>query len=471
MLKQGRRTTVVWSFESSCLGPDLIETIRSQDVDAIRLSPEAGKMTHCLEFLESAKSSGALSERTPVLVDLYSQPRAIIKGGSDAGIEYKFGDRLTFSPIDGEGDFFIQTNEWDTLFNEGRSVYLGTGDVALKPVSISKRKVELEVVQGGRIFDEMEIHVPSTKTPVKFEDLPEDSWLATKSSNVDCVILPSFENAEDLKHVIKLIEDQEHHPWVLLKVGSMATYESLESLLPLVQGVVISRVELSMGMDPAKVPMLTKEAIGKCNRYAKLSLVASEMLGSMRHNATPTRAEVSDIGNAVFDGADGVVLSEDLAHGPHGVRGLELAKKTVWDVENSDEEPLNWQKYTPKVEEEIEAVTYAAYRAAYRNDAKAIVCITKMGNTALHLASFDIETPIIAVSLSKEAVRRLELVRGVEGVFLDELPPIDEVLPLINNMLLRDSWLKEGDKYVFVSVSISSLSREDSNLFTIQTLD
>ena len=116
-------------------------------------------------------------------------------------------------------------------------------------------------------------------------------------------------------------------------------------------------------------------------------------------------------------------------------------------------------------------MTFAAYRAAFRNAAKAIVCITKMGNTAIHLSSFDIETPIIAISLSEDVVRRLKLVRGVDGVCIDELPSVDQVLPLINSMLVQDSWLSSGDKYVFVSVTHSSISVAESNLFTIQTVD
>lgn len=469
MLKRGRRTTVVWSFDSSSLNEASLDMIRSQDVDALRLVSDDGKMTECLSFAARLKEQG-LGDRTPILVDLYSQPRAILRGVAEQGREFHFGELVTLGQKD-EGGLFIQTNEWDTLFQLGRSAYIGHGDAVLRAKSLRGDQVDLEVIQGGTVFDRMEMRVPATKKAVTYEDIPEDAWLATQSNDVDCVILPSFESTEDLQLVTNKLNSQDYTPWVFLSLGSSASYQNLESLLPLVQGVVISRMDLAMDMGPSQVPMLTKEIIATCNRFAKVSIVASEMLGSMRHNATPTRAEVSDIANAVFDGADGVVLSEDLQYGTHAVRGLELAKKAVLDAEGSDNEPLNWQKFIPAVKKEIEAVTYAAYRAAYRNDAKALVCITKMGNTAIHLASFDITTPIIAVTLSPEVVRRLELVRGVEGLFIPELPPVDEVLPLINDMLLRESWLKTGDKYVFVSVSISSLGREDSNLFTIQTLD
>jgi pyruvate kinase len=225
-------------------------------------------------------------------------------------------------------------------------------------------------------------------------------------------------------------------------------------------------------MDPAQVPMATKEIIQKCNDYAKMTLVASEMLGSMRHNVTPTRAEVSDIANAVFDGADAVVLSEDLAYGRYAERGLSLAVKTIEDAESTPiGEPLNWIKKTPDITNEIEAVTYAAYRAGYRNHARAIVCITKAGNTALHLSSYGVRTPIIAVTMSPDVVRRLRLVRGVTGIILDETPDIEQVFPIINSLMTRKTWLKDGDRYVFVSLSLSSVGKEASNLFTVQTIN
>ncbi|MDQ3231634.1 MAG: pyruvate kinase, partial [Pseudobdellovibrionaceae bacterium] len=178
-----------------------------------------------------------------------------------------------------------------------------------------------------------------------------------------------------------------------------------------------------------------------------------------------------DIANAVFDGADAVVLSEELAYGKFAEKGVALAIKTIEDAESSTEgQGLNWVKKHPEITTEIEAVTYAAYRAAYRNQAKGIVCITKVGNTALHLSSFGVQTPIIAVTLSQDVVRRLRLVRGVVGILLDESPDIEQVFPIINSLMVRKTWLTDGDRYVFVSVSLSSLSKEASNLFTVQQI-
>ena len=118
----------------------------------------------------------------------------------------------------------------------------------------------------------------------------------------------------------------------------------------------------------------------------------------------------------------------------------------------------------------MDAITFNAYKTAQGVGAKAIVCITKDGNTAIRLASFRVPVPVIAVTFSSETRDKLRVVRGVQTLYLDMEPNIDNVLPTVNDFLLKESWLKKGDNIIFVAVTLSSLSEEASNLFTIQKL-
>ncbi len=467
-----RKTSVIWSVEASLLETAMLSSLTDGQADALRVVMERGESKRVLEFVAELKAAtGNWPDPVPVLVDLYPHPRGVITGLDEAQ-DLEFGREITFSPVDGKGDFKIETEEWSTLFAVDHSVYIGFGMSVLKPSKISDSLVTMQVVQGGRIYPGAYVHVPFTHKPVAAEQLSQEVWDIVKSGDIDYAIIPSLDDPVELEKIKDKIEAiNETPPWLLLKVGTRSCYENLEALLPFVRGVLVSRIELAMDMDPARVPMVTKEIIQMCNNQAKMVLVASEMLGSMRHNATPTRAEVSDIANAVFDGADAIILSEMLAEGKYLTRGSMLARKTVEDVEQgTDDDDSNWMRRKPHITHEIEAITYASYKAAARNGAKAVVCITKQGNTDLHLKSFGIDTPIIAITTSPEVVRKLRLVRGVEGLLINELPSIDEVLPLINGLLVEFEWLDVGDKYVFVSVSLSSLSTEESNLYTVQTI-
>jgi pyruvate kinase len=216
--------------------------------------------------------------------------------------------------------------------------------------------------------------------------------------------------------------------------------------------------------------MITKEIIQLCNDGAKVVVTASEMLASMRRNVTPTRAEVSDVANAVLDGTDAVVLSEEVANGKYGAQAVQVMQRIIDDIEERAHVRPNWTKHTPRVENEMDSIAYHAYRTAERVKAKAIVTITKAGNTALKLASYRAPVPVIAVTFSEYAQRRLSIVRGVDTLLLDIDPNIDEVLPLVNDQLVRSSWLKAGDPIVFVAITLSPVGRESSNLFTVQIL-
>lgn len=469
--KKLRRTHVIWSFESSCLTDDLIKAIDPNKVDAIRIVSDRGEMEQVIKFCRRIKKEVPLAkENLPLLVDFFDHPRGIIMD-LDGPRDLKFGDQVIVSTKANQGDLRIHSEEWPSLFAQDHSVYMGNGMVVLKTKELKKDSVVLEVVQGGTIHPNADVQVPATSKPLKLESIPEEAWSAAADPDIDYLILPSIEDAADLEKITRRINAQAKAPWLLLKVSTLGTLKNIEELLPFVHGVVVSRVELAMRMDPALVPMVTKEIIQKCNDYAKIAIVASEMLSSMRNNVTPTRAEVSDIANAVFDGADAVVLSEELAYGRFAERGVSLAIKTIDDAESTaSSEPLNWIKKNPDVTNELEALTFSAYRAAYRTQAKAIVCITKGGNTALHLASYGVKTPIIAVTMSQDVVRRLRLVRGVVGILLDEAPDIEQVLPIINGLLTRKTWLSDGDRYLFVSVTLSSLGKEASNLFTVQMI-
>jgi pyruvate kinase len=216
--------------------------------------------------------------------------------------------------------------------------------------------------------------------------------------------------------------------------------------------------------------MACKEMIQYVHKHSKLCCIESDMLLSMNLNPTPTRAEVSDIANSVIDGVDAVFLPEDLSKGLYPEKAFQLCKRIICDVEQSAAVSQNWQKDELKIESEEDAISYHAYQTALRVGAKALVCITKSSNTVRKLASYMPKVPIVAVTFSIHVARKLALIRGVSTLVLENHPGIDSVLPVVNQSLREYSWLKSGSKVVFVTVTLSSLSENASNLFSVQTI-
>jgi pyruvate kinase len=484
LTKDGRRTKIVWSFESRVLDDARAQQVLAEDVDALRLVLNRATADQLPRFIDQLRSlyekqrteSGVARALPSIMIDLQEGARASVTGLA-APKELAFEESVTIGETGSGATIEIHSRQWDGLFQDKAYVYGGYGNVVLRVKSVNGRKISADVVQGGTIYPDMDLHVPSTRRPPTLAEYKTPELDGLLKRGIDFLVLPSVESTADIVEFRKFIAKKTTDtngtatPWLVLRVDSVVVYEKLDELLEVVDGVLISRKDLALSMNPAQIPMVTKEIIQRCNDHAKFVLTASEMLGSMRRNVTPTRAEVSDIANAVIDGTDAVVLSEEVAHGKYASQALQFMRRTIADIESSKtaEEP-NWVKLAPTVTTEMDAVSFAAYRTARRVQAKAIVCITKAGNTALKLASFRAPVPIIAVTFSPDVLRKLSVVRGVDGLVLGVDPKIDDVLPVVNDRLLRDSWLQSGDRIVFISVTLSSLGREASNLFTVQQL-
>jgi pyruvate kinase len=462
-----RRTKIIWSLSRRSLTDEHAEIIRKGRPDALRLIYSAGSENSILTFLDKISTSGGHPPFS-IMIDVATSPRARI-GEAASPREFVVDEQVTLSLGEKGPGIPIWTDEIDTLVKPGATVFFGYGDVRLQVESVKGTQVECRVLQGGAANPKMELHVPETRKLPSLANLTDINIGALANRGIDYVVLPGLINAKEISIARKKIETLGgERPWLLLKVDHKDVYENLGELISHIDGVIISRRELALTLEPATIPMITKEIIQLCNDNAKLVITASEILGSMRQNPTPTRAEVSDIANCVMDGADAVLLTEDISRGPYLLKALDVCTNVILDIEKQPGLAINWRKEAPPVRNELDAVASQAYQTASRLDAKAIACLTKHGTTALKLSSFRQSKPVIAVTYSDQVNRHLALVRGVECVKLDVDPSLDEVLPAINDLLKRNCGMAPGDKFIFVTVTLSPVGREASNLFTVQ---
>lgn len=471
MIEQNsRRTKVIKSFEGRGLNQAEAERVVQEEVDIVRVVYNPKKSDVIKSFLGDIRKKRGDNQYLSVMLDASSWSQGFI-GPIEKPVEVSFGEKVQMG-IGNDSRLKIVTDQWPGIFAVGSKVFVGAGNVVLKTLNVDGNKAEFEVLQGGTIFSEMEIAVPDTWRHKAQLDVGFENLVSTLKFGIDYLVIHGQWSQERMKEMSISLKQAlgDEAPWIFVKLDSHEVIENLDKILPIVDGVMISRRELALTVNPSTVPMLTKQIIQKCNNQAKVVLTASEMLASMRRNITPTRAEALDVANAVLDGTDAVVLSEEVTNGKYSPQAVEVMHRIIRDIEENGPVPLNWMKNIPRVETEMDAVAYHAYRTAERVKAKAIVTITQQGNTALKLASFRAPVPIIAVTFSEAVRRRLAIVRGVEALKLDVNPQLDDVLPTVNEHLVRHSWLKAGDPIIFVSITLSSLGRESSNLFSVQIL-
>lgn len=467
-----KKTQVIWTCEVSKMPKEPLKLIEKSNIDCIRLITRPGDLNQLKEVIGAIRNRPPELKKIPItfMVDLYTDNKIELNGEFDPE-DLSVNDKITIYGKDSSQKYYINLDQLTKTFKPNLLTFLGHGDIILETISADDEKVTFQVLQAGLIRKNMEVSVPDTKKDIEFTPEVIRYLEEIGKLGVDFLTVSGISTLEDALKLNSIIEKTEIPPWHLLKINSKKILTNLKPLLSAVKGVVLGRTELALGVGPANIPLITKDIIHTCNDHAKLILIASDILKSMRYNATPTRAEVSDIGNAVYDGADGVILSEDIALGPYSSRSWELAQKTIDDVEShsSTLEP-EWEKETPDEESLLSAVTYGAYKTANRNGAKALVCLTKSGNTALHLSSFRTDTPIIAVTYTRDVQKKLNIIRGVESLILENYPKMDELLAATNTLLKNHTWLEIGDKYIFVSVTLSQIGKDSSNLFTIQSV-
>ena len=473
MIRERHRTKIIWSLENSTLNEETAKDLaKNSNIGAVRIIYDPSYVNDILEFIPLFNSYRSPEFGSiPIMIDVGALPRGTVYRCQTLKLEY--AQEITLSAPDKGGDLEILSDEWTDLFRVNESLYLGYGSLELEIIESSNAElVRAKVLKGGEVVPGQVLHVPATKKVPSIFDLSFIDIKPFQDIGIDYVILPGFTSARELALVRKKLGSAVNgSPWILVRMDNRDSCQHVEELCKEADGVYISRRELALTIDAATVPMVCKEMIRTCNENAKLVIIGSEILASMQHAPTPTRAEVSDIANAVIDGTDAIVLSEDIIQGKFFKRALAVCESVIEDVEENTGLHETWEREALSINDEFDAVSFHAFKTAERIKAKAIVCITKFGNTALSLASFRSELPIIAVTFSKEVKRRLSLVRNVYSMLLDIDPNLDEVLPAVSDLLKNESWLSSGDRIVFVTVTISPMAKEASNLFTIQRLE
>ena len=386
----------------------------------------------------------ALAERldapVAVLQDL-AGPKVRIGTVPDGSITLEAGQRfvLTSDPV--EGSTARVSVSYANLPREVQvddGLLLADGTIQLRVERVTEVDIHCRVLVGGRLGSRKGVNVPSGLfgLPILSEKDLHDLRFGLEQG-VDYVGLSFVRSVEDVHAARAHIEALGGHVPVIAKIETQAALDHFDAIADLADGIMIARGDLSLETPFARVPVVQKQLIAKANRRAKPVITATQMLYSMVSSPQPTRAEVADVANAILDGSDAVMLSEETAVGEHPVRAVEvmvaIARETESDVLpdalalRAMELPLNGE----------EAVVQAACHLGARLRSDVIVTITATGETARFAAKCRTRQPILALTSDRETYRRLALVRGVVPLLLpapvrDAAEPLEAVRSVIH---------------------------------------
>ncbi len=333
----------------------------------------------------------------------------------------------------------------------GDTVLLDDGNISLKARMIGSDNVTFEVTDGGTLKSKKGMNMPGMKLSVETITKKDKADLAFILQNkLDFVALSFVRKAADLKELRDLIGDA--HIKVIAKIEKPEALDEIEGILDQTDGIMIARGDLGVEMPIEKVPGIQKFLLTRCGRRGILVITATQMLESMMGNQRPTRAETTDVFNAILDGTDAVMLSGETAAGEFPVEAVKMMAAIAREAEIRYSENHTYENILPEVKRDIEDITaHAACEAAVEIGAKAIVPFTHSGNTARNISKYHPPVPIVALTPREAACRRLSLSWGVEPVLVDDMRDTDSMIRLAEATLKGNGMAKSGDILLIVA--------------------
>ena len=361
--------------------------------------------------------------------------------------------------------------EFAAQAREGHSILLDDGKLALTIIRIEGGDVVTRVIAGGRLMSRKRVSLPDTVInlpSLTSEDIDDIAFGIAK--NVDFIAVSFVRSAGDVWEVRRIIEEHGGRQAIIAKIENRQGVDNLDEILEATEGLMVARGDLGVEMPAEEVPIIQKRIIHRANLAGKPVITATQMLESMITSPTPTRAEASDVTNAIFDGTDAVMLSAETATGRYPVEAIRFLTRCARISELAlDYDAILAAELRHRRQVVTDAISYACCATAADLDAAAIITATTSGSTARMVARHRPKAPIIAVSPQLETIRQLQLVRGVVPLYCASASTMDEQLDRAIHIATQAHLIANGD-LVVITAGMPLQTPGTTNMLKVHTV-
>ncbi len=391
-------------------------------------------------------------------------------------IELKDGDSFTLTTRDILGDESIVSVSYEGLakdVNKGDRILVDDGLVELEVVEIlNGTDIKCTVLNGGTLRDHKGVNIPnvSINLPAVTEKDIEDIKFGIEN-DIDFVAASFIRKAEDVLEIRRILEENDgEHIDIISKIENQEGVDNIDEIIEASDGIMVARGDLGVEIETEEIPLIQKKIIKKCNIAGKPVITATQMLDSMMRNPRPTRAEVTDVANAILDGTDSIMLSGETAAGKYPIESVKTMHDIATRTETSSEylEILKFKSIDKDIST-TNAISKATCTTAEDLKASAIITATSSGYTSKAISKFRPKAPIIAATTTERVMRKLSLVWGVYPVLSLKSDDTDEVIDRSIHSAMKKGYIKEGDLIVItagIPVGVSGTT----NLIKVHTV-
>jgi pyruvate kinase len=447
-----RRTKIVATIGPASSSPEMIRQLMEAGMDVARLNFSHGKYEDHAEVIKSLrKISDELNKPVTIMQDLQG-PKIRVGKLPGGKMDICKGEIITLLPEaefdSGKPGIPIDYPYVAEEAKPGMQVLLADGLFELEVTEIKGKDVLCRVVEGGCLTDHKGVNFPNLN--LRLPSLTEKDIRDLEfglSQDIDWVSLSFVRSAEDVIVLRNLITEKGFTKPIIAKIEKPQAIDHLEEIVNAVNGIMVARGDLGVEMSPDKVPMLQKRIIELCNRSGKTVITATQMLESMIYEPRPTRAEASDVANAIIDGTDAIMLSGETAMGSYPVKAVEMMVKIALDVESK----IEFKTYPPMGHSDMIALSRAANQMEDIVNPSCIVTLTTNGRSAQFIAAERPNAPVFAFTTHLSIYHGLNLLWGIRPILIDDHPDsFEEMVAITEKNLLVRHLACAGDKILLV---------------------
>jgi pyruvate kinase len=459
-----RRTKIVATIGPATSSPEMLKAIIEAGATTLRLNFSHGTHAdHQRSIRLIRQTAFELNQPVAILQDLQG-PKIRLGKFDNGSIVLAKGDRFTLTNRPVVGTQEISCVTYDYLAEEvpvGAKILLDDGRVEMVVEEINRDKGDLHcrITVPGKLSNNKGVNFPGVYLSIKaMTDKDREDLMFGLDQGVDWVALSFVRNPQDMIEIKELISSTGKQVPVIAKIEKHEAIEQMEAVLALCDGVMVARGDLGVELPAEDVPVLQKRLIATANRLGIPIITATQMLDSMVSNPRPTRAEVSDVANAILDGTDAVMLSNETAVGSFPVEAVATMARIAERMEQEEVQHLNLRSSRDSRRSIPNAISQAVGQIAEQLGAAAIMTLTQTGATARNVSKFRPQTPILAVTPHVNVARQLQMVWGVKPLLVLGLPSTGQTFQAAINVAQELKLLSEGDLVVMTAGTLQGIS-------------
>ncbi len=469
------KTKIICTIGPASRDPQTLERLVEAGMNVCRLNFSHGTHDEHAALIKDIRAVATrMGVHLGILQDLAGPKiRTGLMGAGSVTLEP--GARFTLTNRDVPGD----VNEVGLTYPDlphnvrtGDTILLADGAMELKVLSSSDTDVVCEVVTGGELTSNKGINLPlrSINAPIMSEKDLADLRFGL-DQGVDFVALSFVRTAHDVRTAMRIIEDHHRRVPLIAKIEKFEALDNIDDIIEAADGIMVARGDLGVEIPLASVPRTQKMLIAKANQAAKPVITATQMLKSMVDSPRPTRAEVTDVANAIYDGTDGVMLSEETAMGKYPVEAVCVMAQVAHETEQT----IDYRAWTRKMKREVKisakhAVAHSAVEMAQDIEAAAIITCTKSGSTTRNVAMYRPCQVLLTITPNQDTARHTALTFGAVPLLIDMVGSTEELERAAISAALQGGYVKPG-QFVVITAGLPFGERASTNMIKVSVAE